>query len=80
MDLDLEHYVVPAPSTSANSCLVYVTNMTETPRSLTLTVVFYKADGFSSAAITFEYGTGVSGSTITNEGLYQQLIFCKLAF
>ncbi|PKI73259.1 hypothetical protein CRG98_006352 [Punica granatum] len=37
LELDLEHYVVPAPSTSANSALVYAANMTETPRSLTRT-------------------------------------------
>ncbi|XP_031400044.1 6-phosphofructo-2-kinase/fructose-2,6-bisphosphatase isoform X2 [Punica granatum] len=40
LELDLEHYVVPAPSTSANSALVYAANMTETPRSLTRTGVF----------------------------------------
>ncbi|KAK7289843.1 hypothetical protein RIF29_03813 [Crotalaria pallida] len=34
LELDLEHYVVPAPSTSANSALVYAANMTENPRSL----------------------------------------------
>ncbi|KAL0434691.1 UNVERIFIED_CONTAM: 6-phosphofructo-2-kinase/fructose-2,6-bisphosphatase [Sesamum radiatum] len=34
LELDLEHYVVPAPTTSANSGLVYAANMTETPRSL----------------------------------------------
>ncbi|XP_004500284.1 6-phosphofructo-2-kinase/fructose-2,6-bisphosphatase-like isoform X1 [Cicer arietinum] len=34
LELDLEHYVVPAPSTSANSGLVYAANMTENPRSL----------------------------------------------
>lgn len=34
LELDLEHYVIPAPSTSANSAFVYAANMTETPRSL----------------------------------------------
>ncbi|KAF7816136.1 6-phosphofructo-2-kinase/fructose-2,6-bisphosphatase isoform X1 [Senna tora] len=34
LELDLEHYVVPAPSTSANSASVYAANMTENPRSL----------------------------------------------
>ena len=34
LELDLEHYVVPAPSTSANSAHVYAANMTENPRSL----------------------------------------------
>lgn len=32
LDLDLEHYVVPAPSSSVNS-IVYTANMTENPRS-----------------------------------------------
>ncbi|KAG4206785.1 hypothetical protein ERO13_A03G028500v2 [Gossypium hirsutum] len=35
LELDLEHYVVPAPSTSANSGLVYAANLAENPRSLT---------------------------------------------
>ncbi|KAI4305308.1 hypothetical protein L6164_028680 [Bauhinia variegata] len=34
LELDLEHYVVPAPSTSANSAFVYAANMTENPKSL----------------------------------------------
>ncbi|CAN1354609.1 FKFBP [Linum perenne] len=32
LELDLEHYVVPAPSTSANSELVYAANNAATPR------------------------------------------------
>ncbi|XWS29040.1 hypothetical protein CRYUN_Cryun25bG0122500 [Craigia yunnanensis] len=36
LELDLEHYVVPAPSTSANSGLVYAANLAETPHSLAL--------------------------------------------
>uniref|UniRef100_A0A2P2MUU6 CBM20 domain-containing protein n=1 Tax=Rhizophora mucronata TaxID=61149 RepID=A0A2P2MUU6_RHIMU len=32
LELDLEHYVVPAPSTSANSGLIYLANNAETPR------------------------------------------------
>ncbi|KAE8667485.1 6-phosphofructo-2-kinase/fructose-2,6-bisphosphatase [Hibiscus syriacus] len=35
LELDLEHYVVPAPPTSANSGLVYAANLAENPRSLT---------------------------------------------
>ncbi|OMP02434.1 Carbohydrate binding module family 20 [Corchorus olitorius] len=35
LELDLEHYVVPAPSTSANSGQVYAANLAENPRSLT---------------------------------------------
>ncbi|XP_061347168.1 6-phosphofructo-2-kinase/fructose-2,6-bisphosphatase-like [Gastrolobium bilobum] len=34
LELDLEHYVVPAPSTSANSALAYAANLTENPKSL----------------------------------------------
>lgn len=33
LELDLEHYVVPAPSNSANSDLVYAADLTENPRS-----------------------------------------------
>ncbi|XP_057442239.1 6-phosphofructo-2-kinase/fructose-2,6-bisphosphatase-like [Lotus japonicus] len=33
LELDLEHYVVPAPSTSANANPVYAANLTENPRS-----------------------------------------------
>ncbi|XWS53348.1 hypothetical protein CRYUN_Cryun11dG0149500 [Craigia yunnanensis] len=36
LELDLEHYVVPAPSTCANSGLVYAANLAENPRSLAL--------------------------------------------
>lgn len=42
LELDLEHYVVPAPATSANSGMVYAANMTETPRSLTRGGVFFQ--------------------------------------
>lgn len=60
LELDLEHYVVPAPSTSANSGLVYAANMTETPRSLTRAGVFSHADGSSSVSSSFKDGGGVS--------------------
>jgi 6-phosphofructo-2-kinase / fructose-2,6-biphosphatase 3 len=33
LELDLEHYVVPAPSSSPNSSAVYAADMTENPRS-----------------------------------------------
>ncbi|XP_044507064.1 6-phosphofructo-2-kinase/fructose-2,6-bisphosphatase-like isoform X2 [Mangifera indica] len=45
LELDLEHYVVPAPSTSANSGLVYAANNTEIPRLLGHTGVFSSTDG-----------------------------------
>ncbi|KAM1829041.1 hypothetical protein ACFX1X_022259 [Malus domestica] len=54
LELDLEHYVVPAPSTSANSGHMYAANMTETPRSLNLSGIFTKADGSTSASYTFK--------------------------
>lgn len=45
LELDLEHYVVPAPATSA---LVYAANLTATPRSLNRTKVFSGTDGSTS--------------------------------
>lgn len=33
LELDIEHYVVPAPSSSGNTAL-YAANLTENPRSL----------------------------------------------
>ncbi|KAF8010599.1 hypothetical protein BT93_J1287 [Corymbia citriodora subsp. variegata] len=45
LELDLEHYVIPAPSTSTNSGLVYAANMTETPRYLTRSGVFSNSEG-----------------------------------
>ena len=33
LELDLEHYVVPTPVTSANTAHVYLANLTENPRS-----------------------------------------------
>ncbi|KAK6145254.1 hypothetical protein DH2020_022074 [Rehmannia glutinosa] len=59
LELDLEHYVVPAPTTSANSGLVYAANLTATPRSLSRVGVFSRTDG-SSGASQFQRDTGVS--------------------
>ncbi|KAH9661975.1 6-phosphofructo-2-kinase/fructose-2,6-bisphosphatase [Citrus sinensis] len=50
LELDIEHYVVPAPSTSANSGLVYAANMTETPRSLSRAGVLSNADSSGSVS------------------------------
>ncbi|EYU45715.1 hypothetical protein MIMGU_mgv1a001851mg [Erythranthe guttata] len=58
LELDIEHYVVPAPATSANSGLVYAANMTETPRSLSRVGVFSKTDG-SSGALHHQKDSGV---------------------
>ncbi|GFP80598.1 6-phosphofructo-2-kinase/fructose-2 6-bisphosphatase [Phtheirospermum japonicum] len=59
LELDLEHYVVPAPATSANSGLVYAANMTETPRSLSRAGVFSRTNS-SSGASHFQRDIGVS--------------------
>ncbi|KAF8397252.1 hypothetical protein HHK36_016162 [Tetracentron sinense] len=60
LELDLEHYVVPAPATCANSGLVYAANMTETPRSLIHAGTFSKTDGSSSAS----HSTKVDGASV----------------
>lgn len=52
LELDLEHYVVPAPSASGHH--VYAANMTETPRSLTLSGVFTNSDGSTGSSYTFK--------------------------
>ncbi|XP_048227328.1 6-phosphofructo-2-kinase/fructose-2,6-bisphosphatase [Ricinus communis] len=49
LELDLEHYVVPAPSTSANSGLVYAANNAENPR-------FHTADGSGNASYSCKDG------------------------
>ncbi|XP_038980244.1 6-phosphofructo-2-kinase/fructose-2,6-bisphosphatase isoform X2 [Phoenix dactylifera] len=46
LELDLEHYVVPAPT--ASSGVVYAANLAETPRSLVHAGIFSKSDGSSS--------------------------------
>uniref|UniRef100_A0A9I9E0M3 CBM20 domain-containing protein n=1 Tax=Cucumis melo TaxID=3656 RepID=A0A9I9E0M3_CUCME len=55
LELDLEHYVVPAPS--SNSGLVYAANLTETPRSLTGFGVQLNADGSGNTSSSKEIGT-----------------------
>ncbi|KAK9940820.1 hypothetical protein M0R45_017461 [Rubus argutus] len=52
LELDLEHYVIPAPSASGHH--VYAANMTETPRSLTLSGVFTNSDGSTGSSYTFK--------------------------
>ncbi|KAI3450320.1 hypothetical protein Pfo_006985 [Paulownia fortunei] len=69
LELDLEHYFVPSPTTSANSGLVYAANMTETPRSLSRVGVFSKADGLNGV-LHFQGDTGVSvGRPATSMGM-----------
>uniref|UniRef100_A0A1D1ZJR1 6-phosphofructo-2-kinase/fructose-2, 6-bisphosphatase n=1 Tax=Anthurium amnicola TaxID=1678845 RepID=A0A1D1ZJR1_9ARAE len=54
LELDLEHYEVPAPASCANSGLTYAANLTENPRSLNYKGIFSNADGstFNSCAST----------------------------
>jgi hypothetical protein len=47
LELDLEHYVVPAPSISANSALVYAANNAENPR-------FSNVDGPGNASFSYK--------------------------
>lgn len=54
LELDLEHYVVPAPS--SNSGLVYAANLTETPRSLTAFGVYSNVDGLGNTSSSKESG------------------------
>ncbi|XP_011003858.1 PREDICTED: 6-phosphofructo-2-kinase/fructose-2,6-bisphosphatase-like isoform X2 [Populus euphratica] len=57
LELDLEHYVVPAPSTSANSAFVYTANNTENPR-------FSNVDCPGNASYSFK-DSGVSADQPT---------------
>ena len=56
LELDLEHYVVPAPATAVNSGLIYAANMTETPRSLTCAGVFSNSEGSGSVLQSYKDG------------------------
>ncbi|KAK2988784.1 hypothetical protein RJ640_025943 [Escallonia rubra] len=53
LELDIEHYVVPAPPTST----VYAANMTETPRSLNRAGVFSHTDGLGGASHSYKDGS-----------------------
>lgn len=77
LELDLEHYVVPAPSTSANSGLVYAANMTETPRSLTHSGVFSNSDGSGNVSNSFKDGGGISGDRPATIKVYFGRSCCK---
>ena len=50
LELDLEHYVVPATSTFANLGLVYAANIIETLRLLTHTGVFSSLEDLGIAS------------------------------
>ncbi|KAJ6670985.1 FRUCTOSE-26-BISPHOSPHATASE-RELATED [Salix viminalis] len=57
LENDLEHYVIPAPSTSANSAFVYTADNTENPR-------FSNVDCSDNASYSFKY-SGVSADRPT---------------
>ncbi|XP_043725023.1 6-phosphofructo-2-kinase/fructose-2,6-bisphosphatase-like isoform X2 [Telopea speciosissima] len=68
LELDLEHYVVPAPGTSANSGLVYAANMAENPKSFTRSGIFSNSDGSSSGSdSTRTVGVSVDQPAIRKE-------------
>lgn len=59
MELDLEHYEVPAPAPSANSSLVYAADNAENPRSLSASGSFVN-DNTKNAASNSPRTSGVS--------------------
>ncbi|CAK9164182.1 unnamed protein product [Ilex paraguariensis] len=65
LELDIEHYVVPAPTTAVNSGLVYAANLTETPRSLNRAGVFSNIDGSGSALHSSKDGGACIDRTAT---------------
>ncbi|KAL6956774.1 hypothetical protein U1Q18_043312 [Sarracenia purpurea var. burkii] len=60
LELDLEHYVVPAPAKS----LIYAANMTETPRSLTRSGVFSNSKGSSNVSQSYKDGGVISDQPV----------------
>ncbi|CAI0548968.1 unnamed protein product [Linum tenue] len=52
LELDLEHYLVPAPSTSANSGMVYAANNAENPRFTITDAAWYNSYSFKDASIS----------------------------
>jgi len=69
LELDLEHYVVPAPSTSANSAFVYAANNTENPR-------FSNVDCPGNASYSFK-DSGVSADQPTTIKVHLGNLFCR---
>ncbi|GMP49056.1 hypothetical protein CsSME_00016178 [Camellia sinensis var. sinensis] len=59
LELDLEHYVVPAPATFSNSGMVYAANMTESPRSMIHAGVLSNSEG-SGNVLQFYKDGGIS--------------------
>lgn len=58
LELDLEHYEVPAPAPSANSSLVYAADNAENPRSLSASGSF-RNDNTANAASNSSEASGV---------------------
>lgn len=75
MELDIEHYVVPAPP---NSGLVYAANMTETPRSMTRAGVFSNTDGSGSSSHSYKDGGASTDRPVTVKVIF--LLFKALSF
>lgn len=69
LELDLEHYVVPAPSTSANSALAYAANNAENPR-------FSYVDGPGNASFSYK-DSGVSADRPATIKVYLGNLSCR---
>ncbi|CAN1180239.1 FKFBP [Linum perenne] len=61
LELDLEHYEVPAPSTSANSGSVYAANNAENPRLRTTDVSRYNSQSNKGAGASSDRQTAFKG-------------------
>ena len=68
LEIDLEHYVIPAPSTSANSAFVYAADNTENPR-------FSNVDCSDNASYSFK-DSGVSADRPTTIKVHLGNLFC----
>ena len=71
LELDLEHYVVPAPSASAG--VVYAANLTETPRSLPTAGIFSKNDALSGSS----YGSSKAGVFSLDYSISCKVLACN---
>ncbi|KAL9686897.1 hypothetical protein QQ045_031290 [Rhodiola kirilowii] len=74
LELDIEHYVVPAPADSANSGLVYAANLTENPRMFTHGGVFSNMDGPGGTPYAYrDAGTGTNARLMEMEVVVPEL-------
>ncbi|MQM03319.1 hypothetical protein Taro_036099 [Colocasia esculenta] len=76
LELDLEHYVVPAPASCANSGMTYTANLAENPRSLTYTGIFSNSDGasFSSCVSAKASGTALIDQKATRKDMEELIV------